>query len=295
MNYYNRHLGDYYKKAARLSMLEHGAYTLLIDSCYDRERFPTESDAMEWAWASTESEIEAVKFILKRFFTLEDGVYYNSRIQDEIDLVNYKSIKNKSTAEEREQARADNRPFDTKLSENRLRGYLNDPSTDKHESFTRGLRLHKDATRFATYPIPNTQDPIPNSIKTTSPEPQATPDANTVMVIPTISFETKGEVFNITEPMIAEWQETYPLMAVEQELKRAVQWARDNRGKRKTLKGMRRYLGSWLSRKHDQGYSNEKNIRQTNSSGKLSGAERTRRARDELRRKESEGSGINPV
>ena len=41
MHYFKRNIGDYHKKAGRLSMLEHGAYTLLIDSCYDRERFPT--------------------------------------------------------------------------------------------------------------------------------------------------------------------------------------------------------------------------------------------------------------
>ena len=41
MHYYKRNLGDYAKKAGRLSMLEHGSYTLLIDACYDRERFPT--------------------------------------------------------------------------------------------------------------------------------------------------------------------------------------------------------------------------------------------------------------
>ena len=37
MHYYKRNIGDYHKKAGRLSMIEHGAYTLLIDACYDRE------------------------------------------------------------------------------------------------------------------------------------------------------------------------------------------------------------------------------------------------------------------
>jgi len=29
MHYFKRNIGDYHKKAGRLSMLEHGAYTLL--------------------------------------------------------------------------------------------------------------------------------------------------------------------------------------------------------------------------------------------------------------------------
>jgi len=41
MNYFKFHIGDYAKKCGRLSMLEHGAYTQLIQACYDRERFPT--------------------------------------------------------------------------------------------------------------------------------------------------------------------------------------------------------------------------------------------------------------
>ena len=64
MHYYKRNLGDYAKKAGRLSMLQHGAYTVLLDTCYDREQFPTLEEAIDWAWASTEAEIEAVKLTL---------------------------------------------------------------------------------------------------------------------------------------------------------------------------------------------------------------------------------------
>ena len=71
MHYYKRNIGDYAKKAARLTMLQHGAYTLLIDSCYDREVFPTLEQALEWTWASTEAEVDAVKFVLNRFFSLD--------------------------------------------------------------------------------------------------------------------------------------------------------------------------------------------------------------------------------
>ena len=102
MHYYKRNLGDYAKKAGRLSMLQHGAYTLLIDTCYDREQFPTEEEAIEWTWASTEAEIEAVRFVLRRFFTLQDSVYVQHRIQEEIDLYHEKSEKNKQIAIERE-------------------------------------------------------------------------------------------------------------------------------------------------------------------------------------------------
>lgn len=102
MHYYRRNLGDYAKKTGRLSMLQHGAYTLLIDACYDRERFPTLDEAIEWTWASTKEELEAVEFVLRRFFALEDGVYVQKRIQEEIAEYREKSKKNQRIAMERE-------------------------------------------------------------------------------------------------------------------------------------------------------------------------------------------------
>ena len=105
MHYYKRNLGDYAKKAGRLSMLQHGSYTLLIDACYDREQFPTLEEAIEWTWASTTEEIEAVTFVLRKFFDLEDGVFIQKRIQEEITEYHGKAVTNKRIAEERERKR----------------------------------------------------------------------------------------------------------------------------------------------------------------------------------------------
>jgi uncharacterized protein YdaU (DUF1376 family) len=109
MHYYKRNLGDYAKKTGRLTMLQHGAYTLLIDSCYDREIFPTLEQAIDWTWASTEQEIEAVKFVLSRFFKLgEDGQYVQDRILAELLEYHQKADTNKRIAVERETKRKQN-------------------------------------------------------------------------------------------------------------------------------------------------------------------------------------------
>lgn len=109
MHYYKRNIGDYAKKAGRLSMLQHGSYTLLIDACYDREQFPTLEEALEWTWASTADEIEAVTFVLRKFFTLENGVYVQKRLQEEINEYHNKAETNKRIAIERETNRAEKR------------------------------------------------------------------------------------------------------------------------------------------------------------------------------------------
>lgn len=90
-------------------MLEHGAYTLLLDACYDRERFPTIDEALEWSWARTDDEIAAVKFVLSKFFTLSDSVYAQQRVKDEIEAYRAKSMKNQEIALAREAARRSTR------------------------------------------------------------------------------------------------------------------------------------------------------------------------------------------
>lgn len=105
MHYFKRNIGEYHKKAGKLSMLEHGAYTLLMDACYDREKFPTLEEAIDWCWARTADEISAVEFVLRKFFTLEHGVYVQNRIREEIEQYHHNSMINKEIALKREEAR----------------------------------------------------------------------------------------------------------------------------------------------------------------------------------------------
>lgn len=105
MHYYKRNIGDYAKKAGRLSMLQHGAYTLLIDACYDREQFPTIEEAIDWTWASSSAEVEAVEFVLGKFFTLQDGRYIQNRINEDVAAYHATSETNKRIAAEREAKR----------------------------------------------------------------------------------------------------------------------------------------------------------------------------------------------
>lgn len=105
MHYYKRNIGEYHKKAGKLSILEHGAYTLLLDACYDRERFPTLDEAIDWCWARSDEEVAAVKFVLRKFFTFEDGHYVQNRIGEELERYKANSLINKEIAINREKNR----------------------------------------------------------------------------------------------------------------------------------------------------------------------------------------------
>lgn len=85
MNYYERHLGDYARDTAHLTMIEHGAYGLLLDRCYATEQGIPDGQAHRLARARTREEKAAVDSVLAEFFTLIDGHWINRRVTEEID------------------------------------------------------------------------------------------------------------------------------------------------------------------------------------------------------------------
>lgn len=83
MNFYQRHIGDYLKDTAHLSLLEHGIYTRLLDVYYTRESGIPDDQAARLIGARG-GEIKAVKDVLSEFFTLTDGVWVQARCEAEI-------------------------------------------------------------------------------------------------------------------------------------------------------------------------------------------------------------------
>jgi uncharacterized protein YdaU (DUF1376 family) len=126
LNYYKRHIGDYAKKAGRLSILQHGVYTQLIDACYDREAFPTRDEAIDWVWASSTAEVEALDFVLRKFFTLNDGHFVEKSIEADLAAYRAKSEMNTRIAHERETARKAGRTHRART--------VHEPSEDRNES-----------------------------------------------------------------------------------------------------------------------------------------------------------------
>lgn len=62
-----------------------------------------------------------------------------------------------------------------------------------------------------------------------------------------------GEEYPITRKDVSEWMELYPAVDVIQELRKMKGWCNDNLNKRKTRNGIKRFIGSWLSKAQDKG------------------------------------------
>ena len=57
-----------------------------------------------------------------------------------------------------------------------------------------------------------------------------------------------GSLWRPTVSKVQEWQATFPMMNLDSQLRLAGQWLKDNPGKRKTERGMHRFLFLWLER-----------------------------------------------
>ncbi len=62
-----------------------------------------------------------------------------------------------------------------------------------------------------------------------------------------------SEDYQLPKAKLEEWQQTFVGVNVDLELSRAAQWLRDNPTRRKTLRGIQRFLGAWLTRVQDSG------------------------------------------
>lgn len=64
--------------------------------------------------------------------------------------------------------------------------------------------------------------------------------------------------YDVPLQKIAEWKDVFPAVCVEEQLKRMVVWCNANPARKKTRRGIERFITNWLTREQDRGgrYSN---------------------------------------
>lgn len=100
--------GDYLRDTRHLTPLKHGVYLLLLFHCWDHQG-PLPLDEQECAGIAncrSADEVEALRYVLDRFFVRMDDGWYNSRLQREVERANAISIKRKSAGAKGYQAKA---------------------------------------------------------------------------------------------------------------------------------------------------------------------------------------------
>lgn len=97
----------------------------------------------------------------------------------------------------------------------------------------------------------------PNSLETivSCPELQKSSELVPVDDSPEVcTFPTNGQIktWILRESMVAQWRAIYPGLDVEAEIRKSLGWIQTSPERRKTAKGMPRFLFSWLDRANDR-------------------------------------------
>jgi len=102
VNYYERHIGDYLKDTAHLSLLEHGIYGRLLDLYYTRETALVDEGLARLIGARSEIEQQAMAAVLAEFFTFtHELTWRHARCDRELDRFKEKQQKARNSANAR--------------------------------------------------------------------------------------------------------------------------------------------------------------------------------------------------
>ena len=97
-------------------------------------------------------------------------------------------------------------------------------------------------------PVPKKEKEEPGANRSNDVHPEGSLRAPPVVVIPLSSGS-----FDVTQRDVDEWSDTYPGVDVLQQLRAMRQWSLANHTRRKTARGVRRFVASWLNRQQNEG------------------------------------------
>ncbi len=118
--------------------------------------------------------------------------------------------------------------------------------TEKSERlFSKPKKADKDRDRDKDRDKDNDKD----SINTICPEPDKPAQDPSGILLPL----NDKSFYDVPLDKIAMWEETYPAVDVKQELKRMIAWLDSNPTRRKTKRGITKFINGWLTREQDKG------------------------------------------
>ena len=100
--------------------------------------------------------------------------------------------------------------------------------------------------------INNIENNIENNNLAHSAKSTNEPEEKPIIKMPLVSKVDFPKYYLIFQKQIDEWQELYPNVDVLQQLRNMVGWCNANRDRRKTEKGVNRFINSWLAKEQNK-------------------------------------------
>lgn len=215
------YVSDFIGDTLHLSAEQIGAYMLLLMAMWNAGgELPDDDAKLARIARMSIKKWRSDAVDLRGFFEARDGVIFHNRLTKELQKSERKSQSRSAAGAEGGRAKA------LKDKEARL---ANATSKPQHSPDTRSQNI-SDANASS------------------SPEP-GKPAPVAVIGLPTVS---DGD-FQIAEDDVAEWIEAFPAVDVRQQLSAMRQWLIANPSRRKTRRGMRKFVVSWLDRRQNAG------------------------------------------
>lgn len=217
------HIADYLADTGHLTATEHGAYLLMIMHYWQNGSLPASERVIARIAKLSADQWEESRDILAMLFGPD---WTHKRIDAELSKADGIIEKRRAAAEARYSKGKDSKPNANELQ---VQSKCSDtgalPTTNNLSS------LRSDSI------CPETENSAPVS------------QSPSVIDLPA----TQGQVVSITEADVAEWSDAFPAVDVPQQLRAMRQWLLANDKNRKTARGMRKFVVSWLSRDQDRG------------------------------------------
>lgn len=194
MNHYSRHIGDYLKDTAHLSLLEHGVYGRLLDVYYTREGPIPDDQAARLIGARSREEKDALTAVLSEFFQRVDGEWRQKRADAELTayLAGQPERETKKTNEalRLQRFRQERAALFARLHEHGLHADWNIKISDLRALVERTCNAKPEtpATAPATFQV------TPPATDETAPATLATATSTTTTTTTTTNIKTEREI-----------------------------------------------------------------------------------------------------
>lgn len=214
------HIADYLADTGHLTSTEHGAYLLMIMHYWQNGSLPENERVIARIAKLSTEQWEESRDILAMLF---GPGWSHKRIDAELSKADEIIEKRRAAAEARY-------------------------SKGKKETSDANA-MHMQSRSSDTGALPTTSD-LSSLRSDICPEPEkSAPALSTIIELPA----TKNDVVPISEADLLEWASAFPAVDVPQQLRSMRQWLIANPSNRKTAKGMKRFVVSWLGRAQDRG------------------------------------------
>lgn len=237
MNFYKHFLGDYARDTAHLSMLEHGAYRLMLDHYYATGKSLPADTALLYRICKANSKAEriAVDLVAGSFFPVNgDGSRHNRRADKELGNWEAQATVNRLIG------KLGGRPkkTDSVNSENR---FGSDSITESKPNANPNHSQKPEITKPKSKAIARSAD---------ASSPVRLGEGTVIESIPLV-----GErVCEVCESFAAEMDRLFPAVDVPQTLREIRAWNLSRPTRRKTPKGIEAHIAGWFQRVQNGGH-----------------------------------------